>query len=79
MNVSEGGSIELPCMRGVFPNPSNISWWWNEDQCQSLQCQVSEFNNVIAGMKFQHLVFFCLYSVICGYIYIVHVEIKLNY
>ena len=47
VNVSEGGSIELPCMKGLFPNPSNISWWWNEDQCQSLQCQVSEWHTAI--------------------------------
>ena len=41
MNVSEGGTIELPCMKGIFPNPSNISWQWNEDRCDSVQCLVS--------------------------------------
>ena len=42
MNVSEGGSIELPCMKGVFPSPSNISWWTNEDRCDAVQCLVSD-------------------------------------
>ena len=42
VNVSEGGNIELPCMKGIFPSPSNISWWRNEKPCNSLhQCLVS--------------------------------------
>ena len=42
VNVSEGGNIELPCMKGIFPNPSSISWWRNGKPCNSLhQCLVS--------------------------------------
>ena len=41
VNVSEGGTIELPCMKGIFPNPSNVSWQRNEDRCDSVQCLVS--------------------------------------
>ena len=42
MNVSEGGTIELPCMKGAFPDPTIISWWRNENQCDSVQCLVSD-------------------------------------
>ena len=41
VNVSKGGSTSLPCMKGVFPRPSNISWWRNDNKCDSLQCLVS--------------------------------------
>ena len=41
VNVSEGGTIELPCMKGAFPDPTIISWWRNENQCDSVQCLVS--------------------------------------
>ena len=46
MNVSEGGTIELPCMKGIFPNPSNISWQRNGNQCDSVQCLVSDNLNI---------------------------------
>ena len=43
VNVSEGGSIELSCMKGAFPNPTNIIWWRNNDRCDTLQpCLVSD-------------------------------------
>jgi len=36
VNVSEGGSIELQCMRGIYPSPDSISWWRNDINCDFL-------------------------------------------
>ena len=41
VTVPEGGSVELPCMRGVYPSPDNIKWWRNDTNCDLLQCLVS--------------------------------------
>ncbi|XP_065912633.1 hemicentin-1-like isoform X3 [Dysidea avara] len=38
VNVPEGESVELSCMRGIYPSPDNISWWRNDINCDSLQC-----------------------------------------
>ena len=42
VNVSEGASVELSCMRGIYPSPDKISWWRNDINCDSLQCLVSD-------------------------------------
>ena len=44
MNVSKGGSLELPCMKGVFPGPSNISWWRNKGD--PVQFLVSSYSQI---------------------------------
>ena len=57
VNVSERGSIELPCMKGTFPNPTNISWWRNNNRCDSQQqCQlVSDNLNIVEySYKYKH-------------------------
>ena len=43
MNVQEGENLELPCMKGVFPNPSSITWRSIKDQSDhcSVKCMVS--------------------------------------